>query len=140
MGIDEYMARNLKDVQKLAYDCAETVFAELEEGMTEIEAAKMMKDHLDEHGVKKYFHRPFAWFGDRTLFKNFSRPLPFLRKKTWKDLKFPDLDHLFPHFGLEFLPTKRKLEKNMAVILDVAPVRGNFFCRYRLQQLLWRIL
>lgn len=125
--MDKYQARNLKSVQELALDCAKHVFSQLQEGMTEKEAAKLMDQYLKERGVKKYFHRPFAWFGDRTLFNDFSRPLPLLQKKTWKDLKLPSLKSPLPHFGMEFLPTKRKLKKNMAVILDVAPVQNDFF-------------
>ena len=125
--MDQYVARNLKSVQELAINCAKDVFNQLSEGITEIEVASLMDLYLKERGVKKYFHRPFVWFGDRTLFRDFSRPLPILQKKTWKDLKLPSFKAPLPHFGMEFLPTKRKLKKNMAVILDVAPVQNNFF-------------
>lgn len=125
--MDKYQARNLKSVQELALSCAQEVFTKLQAGMTEKEAAKLMDNWLKERGVKKYFHRPFAWFGDRTLFNDFSRPLPLLQKKTWKDLKLPSFKSPLPHFGMEFLPTKRKLTEGMPVILDVAPVHNEFF-------------
>ena len=52
-------------------------------------------------GVTQFFHEPFAWFGDRTAFRGFG----------------PDTD---------FLPTDRKLEKGMPVILDIAPIRDGY--------------
>jgi Xaa-Pro aminopeptidase len=125
--MDHYIARNLKFVQELALDCAREIFLDLRIGMTEKEAANLMEEWLKNKGVKKYFHRPFAWFGERTLFSDFSRPLPLLQKKTWGDFKLPSLKSPLPHFGLEFLPTKKKLETNMPVILDVAPVHNDFF-------------
>ncbi|MCO4794361.1 MAG: aminopeptidase P family protein [Bacteriovoracaceae bacterium] len=127
MSFDRYLARNLKSVQELALNCAKDVFHMLQEGMTEKEAAFLMTKYLEERGVHKFFHRPFAWFGDRTLFNDFSRPLPLLQRKTWKDFQLPGLKVPLPHFGLEFLPTRRKLKHNMPVILDVAPVHNNFF-------------
>ncbi len=125
--MDKYTARNLKFVQELALQCANEVFLKLRVGITEKEAASLMDKWLKERGVKKYFHRPFVWFGDRTLFRDFSRPLPLLQKKTWSDLKLPSFKSPLPHFGMEFLPTNKKLENNMPVILDVAPVHNDFF-------------
>jgi Xaa-Pro aminopeptidase len=84
-------------VQRLAYDCAEAVAAELEPGITEREAAARMRRWLAGRGVEEWFHLPFAWFGDRTAFAGF---------------------HL-PH---QFFPTGRRLEEGMPYILDVAPV------------------
>lgn len=103
-----------KSVQKLAYQAVVHVKEQLSEGMTEKEAASMINQYLQEHdGVDGFFHYGFAWFGDRTSFTGFKRPtlLPgeLLEKLT------P------PHLGTEFLPTERRLEKGMAVILDVAP-------------------
>ena len=51
--------------------------------------------------MTQFFHEPFAWFGDRTAFRGFG----------------PDTD---------FLPTDRKLEKGMPVILDIAPIRDGY--------------
>lgn len=83
--------------QRLAYDCVTAVEARLRAGMTERDAASEMDGYLRDHGVGEYFHRPFAWFGDRTAFTNFRTEL-------------------------DFFPTRRKLEPGMPVILDVAPV------------------
>lgn len=87
-----------RDVQQLAYECAEKVAAGLEPGVTEREAARRMRVWLAANGVESWFHVPFAWFGDRTAFRNFRQPL-------------------------QFFPTDRALVDGMPYILDVAPVR-----------------
>lgn len=86
-----------RDVQRLAYDCAEAVAGELEEGMTEKQAAALMRAWMADHGVDTWFHKPFAWFGDRTAFSGF-----------WNDF--------------QFFPSNRRLEAGMPVILDLAPM------------------
>lgn len=113
------------EVQNLAFAAAKYCQNQLQEGMTEKDAATIMENYLQDNAVKQYFHKAFAWFGDRTCFKDFSRPLPFLKKSTWSDFKLPSSKNPLPHFGKEFLPTNRKLEKNMAVILDIAPAIDN---------------
>lgn len=96
----DFTARELarfRDVQRLAYACVEQVGAQLEAGMTEKDAVTLMEAWLRESGVTTFFHKPFAWFGDRTAFAGF-----------WNDF--------------QFFPTNRKLEHGMPVILDVAPL------------------
>ncbi|MCM2391433.1 M24 family metallopeptidase [Streptomyces albipurpureus] len=88
-------------VQRLAYECAETVAAQLRPGVTEREAARMQREWLRERGVRDWLHLPFAWFGDRTAFTDFR--LPF-----------------------QFFPTHRALEPGMPFILDMAPVHRGF--------------
>jgi Xaa-Pro aminopeptidase len=90
-----------REVQRLAYRCAETVGAGLEPGVTEREAAGRVRRFLLEHGVDDWFHLPFAWFGDRTAFVGFR----------------------LPH---QFFPTSRRLEEGMPYILDVAPISGGY--------------
>lgn len=102
--IDDFNQHELdrfKDVQALAYESVQVVEKQLTEGMTEKEAAQLIKNYLDERGVDSYLHKPFAWFGDRTAFTGF-----------WSDF--------------HFFPTNRKLEKGMPVILDVAPTVGGY--------------
>ncbi|MFC8273642.1 M24 family metallopeptidase [Streptomyces sp. NPDC057271] len=89
--------RGFREVQRLSYECAEAVAGQLRPGVTEREAAKMQRDWLYERGVRDWFHRPFAWFGDRTAFVDFKIPL-------------------------QFFPTNRRLEAGMPFILDMAPV------------------
>jgi len=86
-----------KSSQRTAYACVTAIERELREGMTEREAARRVDEWLRDHGVREYFHRPFAWFGDRTAFTRFRT-------------------------ALDFYPTSRRLEPGMPVILDVAPV------------------
>jgi len=93
--------RGFRAVQRLAYDCAEAVAAQLRPGVTERAAARMQRDWLRERGVRDWFHLPFAWFGDRTAFVNFRVPL-------------------------QFFPTHRALEPGMPFILDMAPVHRGF--------------
>ena len=96
-----YELERFRQVQALAYDCVQAVEQQLETGMTEKQAAGMMKTWLDERGVDSYLHKPFAWFGERTAFTGF-----------WSDF--------------HFFPTDRRLEKGMPVILDVAPTVAGY--------------
>ncbi|GAA2582502.1 M24 family metallopeptidase [Streptomyces tubercidicus] len=93
--------RGFREVQRLAYDCAEAVAAQLKPGVTERAAARMQREWLRERGVRDWFHLPFAWFGDRTAFVNFRVPP-------------------------QFFPTHRELEPGMAFILDMAPVHNGY--------------
>lgn len=96
-------------VQRLAYEGVVETRKKLKVGMTEKEAASLLENFFKDKGLSLFFHRPFAWFGDRTNFTNFKRPSP------------PKRGQLLPHLGVEFMPTERKLEVGMAVTLDVAP-------------------
>jgi Xaa-Pro aminopeptidase len=89
--------RGFRQVQRLAYACAEAVAARLEPGVSERQAARMQREWLRERGVRDWFHVPFAWFGDRTAFTGLRVPL-------------------------QFFPTGRRLEPGMPFILDMAPV------------------
>lgn len=103
----------VRAVQKLAYEGAVATRKKLKIGMTEKEACVLLEDFFRERKVDLFFHRPFAWFGDRTSFTNFKRPT------------LPTKGKLVPHLGREFMPSDRMLENGMAVILDVAPsVKG----------------
>ncbi|MFJ2111735.1 M24 family metallopeptidase [Streptomyces sp. NPDC087850] len=93
--------RGFREVQRLAYACAQAVAERLRPGMTEREAARMQREWLRERGVRDWFHLPFAWFGDRTAFAGFRIPL-------------------------QFFPTGRRLAEGMPYILDLAPVHGGF--------------
>jgi Xaa-Pro aminopeptidase len=92
----EHLA-GFKRSQQLAYACVTQVEQELRSGMTERDAARRMDEVLRAQGIREYFHRPFAWFGDRTAFAHIRT-------------------------DLDFFPTNRRLEPGMPVILDVAPV------------------
>ncbi|GGO86406.1 M24 family metallopeptidase [Wenjunlia tyrosinilytica] len=89
--------RGFRDVQRLAYECAQAIAARLRPGVTERQAARAARRWLVERGVRDWFHLPFAWFGDRTAFAGFKLPT-------------------------QFFPTNRRLEPGMPFILDMAPV------------------
>ncbi|CAN0628558.1 protein of unknown function [Burkholderia multivorans] len=93
-----------RTVQQLAYRCVETIGGMLHPGITEKEAARLLTEWLQDHGVRDWLHKPFAWFGERTAFEGFS-----------------GLAHM-GGFNLAFFPGNRQLETDMPVILDVAPV------------------
>ncbi len=90
-----------RDVQRLAYRCAETIAGTLAPGVTERETAARMRRWLVDHGVDDWFHLPFAWFGERTAFTGFRSP----------------------H---QFFPSGKALATGMPFILDVAPVVNGF--------------
>ena len=90
-----------REVQRLAYEAVQAVEKQLTEGITEKQAAALIESHLVERGIDSFFHKPFAWFGDRTAFTGF-----------WSDF--------------HFFPTSRKLTKGMPVILDVAPTIAGY--------------
>lgn len=90
-----------REVQQLAYAAAESIGQTLEPGVTEKQAAQRIREYLVDRGVQDWFHTPFAWFGDRTAFRNFWTPL-------------------------KFFPTHRRLEEGMPFILDCAPVRDGY--------------
>ncbi len=89
--------QGFRRAQQIAYAAVTAVERELREGMTERDAARALHERLRDQGVREYFHRPFAWFGDRTAFRGFRSPL-------------------------QFFPTNRRLDPGMPVILDVAPI------------------
>jgi hypothetical protein len=89
--------RRFRETQQLAYSCAEQTAAWLEPGVTERQAAAELRRRLIAEGVDDFFHVPFAWFGDRTAFRNFRTPF-------------------------QFFPSSRKLQEGMPFILDCAPV------------------
>ncbi|HTL12487.1 MAG TPA: M24 family metallopeptidase, partial [Bdellovibrionota bacterium] len=90
-----------RDAQRLAYDAALATAAAMREGWTERQAAAHMETYLRDRGVKAFFHKPLAWFGDRSRF------------------------HRFRTYGY-FFPTERALRPDDVVILDVAPVVGGY--------------
>lgn len=87
----------IKKAQALAYQCVLTVEGLLKEGITEKKTADLMREFMSDHGVSRYFHGPFVWFGERTMLS-----------PSWSDE--------------EFLPTNQVLKEGMPFILDIAPI------------------
>lgn len=86
-----------RETQQLAYRCAEETAGWLEPGVTERQTAAELRRRLVKNGVGDFFHVPFAWFGDRTAFRNFRIPT-------------------------QFFATNKRLEDGMPFVLDCAPV------------------
>jgi Xaa-Pro aminopeptidase len=85
--------------QRLAQKCAKEVAAFIVEGWTEKQATEMMTTWLRDHGVKNFFHFPYAWFGERSRF-----------------------DGIRIHNYFEFMATDRVILPSEVYILDVAPI------------------
>lgn len=101
--LDPETLEGFRRAQRLAYDCAETIAGEMMPGMRERDVAARMQDYLDEHGAEDCFHRPFAWFGDRTAFRGL--------------IGVSQLGGFNP----AFYPGARRLAEDMPFILDCAP-------------------
>src|SRR5262249_2903855 len=97
----EEQLNGFRDAQRLAYECAVAVAGRLREGVTETQAADALEAAVRERGVDTFFHRPFAWFGDRAAFRGFLRPT-------------------------DFVPRDRKLVADEPAILDVAPIVNGY--------------
>ncbi len=87
-----------RQVQRLAYDIALDVEAQLRIGMTETEACTLVEVAQRGSGVHQVFHQPFAWFGRRTVLGP---------------------DWLAANPG--FFPTETALSYGMPLIIDLAP-------------------
>lgn len=94
---DDADLRRFRELQQLAYRCAQNVADWLAPGVTERQTTARLRRELKAAGVQDYFHVPFAWFGDRTAFRRFRTPL-------------------------QFFAGNRQLAEGMPYILDCAPV------------------
>lgn len=103
-----------RQVQKLAFQAVQEVERKLYAGISEKQAAAMVDEILSQQGVELFFHRAFAWFGARSGFVGFRKPMVNFDLSTF-------LASPLPHRGKGFLPTETKLQEGMVVILDVAP-------------------
>ena len=100
-GFSESDLAGFRRTQQLAYACAEEIGELLQEGWTEKRTADLMDTWLRDHGVKGYFHKSFAWFGERSRF-----------------------DGMKNYF--DFLPGKRPYREGEVVILDTAPILDGY--------------
>lgn len=107
-GPTEADLHGFRRAQRLAYRCAESIAADLAPGISEREVAQRMQAFLDAEGADDCFHRPFAWFGDRTAF----RGLIGVRQ--------------LGGFNPAFYPSGRRLEAGMPFILDCAPTCNGY--------------
>lgn len=94
---DDAELEKFKEFQQRSYATLEAVKAELTVGMTEIQAARLLRKRFHEQGVHTYFHVPVVLFGERTGYPG--------------------------DFGqLEAIATDKKLDENTPIILDAAPI------------------
>ncbi len=101
-GVNDAEIAGYKRVQGLSFECAVEAAKTLKVGMTEKDMTNFMESYLRDNGVNASFHRPLAWFGDRTRFKGFKSE-----------------SHAYA--------TDRKLESPTDyVIFDLAPILGGF--------------
>lgn len=100
----EHLA-GFKKAQALAFEGARTIAGMMTEGWTEQQAASLLATWLGDHGVKSFFHYPYAWYGERTRFNGINRKLYH-----------------------QFMPTARRLRADDVYILDVAPIVGGYTC------------
>ncbi|MDF1822917.1 MAG: M24 family metallopeptidase [Alcanivoracaceae bacterium] len=94
----------LCDLEVLAEQAVTVIHRHLQSGMTERDAANLVRDWLKQHGVEEMAHRPLAWFGDRTALRGADRLVPVGTRPAW-------------------FPGERVLSPGMAVALYCAPQR-----------------
>lgn len=96
-GFSQAELDNFRKFQRASYAVLEDVGRSLQVGETEKDVARRVRKRFHEQGVHHYFHVPVALFGARSAYPG--------------------------AFGqLEALPTDQKLERDMPVVLDAAPI------------------
>lgn len=93
----------LTDIERLARQCTQAIAGSLQLGMSEQDAASLMREWLKQQGVTTHLHRPLAWFGQRTALSGRSGWLPR------------------PGIRPEYFPSSTPLRNGMAVALYCAP-------------------
>ena len=110
-----------RQVQRLAYDIALKVEAQLRPGMTEAEVAALLAATQIQQGVFQFYHEPFAWFGNRTRLE----PEHLENPDTTKPSDTKELTAAAAAVTIQphptFFPTDVSLADGMPVILDLAP-------------------
>ncbi|MDF1781306.1 MAG: M24 family metallopeptidase [Alcanivoracaceae bacterium] len=95
--------KELAEAELLAKRCTQAIAAILEPGMSEQDAASLMREWLKQQGVTQHLHRPLAWFGQRTALAGRSGWLPR------------------PGIRPDYFPSDISLRDGMAVSLYCAP-------------------
>src|SRR5438045_2763473 len=100
MRVESFTSEELEQFKRFQRDSFDTlveVSQTLQAGETEQQVARRLRKRFHEQGVHHYFHVPVALFGERTAYPG--------------------------DFGqLGALPTEKKLEPGMPVILDASPI------------------
>jgi Xaa-Pro aminopeptidase len=110
-------------LQRLAYDIALKVEAQLRLGMTEAEVAALLAATQIQQGIFQFYHEPFAWFGSRTMLEPENLEDPVTTKPA--DTSDRTAATAAVSVGVQphptFFPTEEPLADGMPVILDLAP-------------------
>jgi hypothetical protein len=93
----------LTNIEQLAQQCTRAISASLQPGMSERDAASLMREWLKQQGVTEHLHRPLAWFGQRTSLSD---------RSGWLTR---------PGIRPEYFPSNTTLRDGMAVALYCAP-------------------
>lgn len=104
--MDKNMSKKINDLEKieqLAQQCTRAISASLQPGMSEQDAASLMREWLKQQGVTEHLHRPLAWFGQRTALSD---------RSGWLQR---------PGIRPEYFPSNTSLRDGMAVALYCAP-------------------
>ena len=96
----------LQDFEALAHEATGRIARALEPGMSEQDAASLLREWLKQQGINDHLHRPLAWFGERTALNGRSGWLPR------------------PGIRPDYFPGPRTLRDGMAVSLYCAPLQG----------------
>jgi len=99
----EQELKGYKKSQHVALEAVKEVAKIIREGWTEKQAADLLNTYLQDIGVRSFFHRGFAWYGERTRFTG-------IRKYS------------------DFGPSSRVLLPGEVYILDVAPIYDGYIC------------
>lgn len=89
--------------QTLARSAVAEVASLLTEGWSEKQAARLLNTCLMDHGVRSFFHKAFAWYGERTRFEGVGS-------------------------YFDYLPGTRVVRPGEVFILDVAPIVDGYIC------------
>jgi Xaa-Pro aminopeptidase len=102
-ALNEEQLAGFAACQKLAFEAAHEVASLIREGWTEAQAADLLNTYLQDCGVNAFFHKAFAWFGERTRFEGVGS-------------------------YAQFAPTSRVIGPGEVFILDVAPILKGYIC------------
>ena len=101
-----------RQVQRLGYDMAAAVEAQLSEGMTEADVCRLIVKAQAAHQVTQVFHQPYAWFGPHTVLGEGPGPAA---------VGVLDLTSAGVLPQRSFFPTGAALADGIPLILDLAP-------------------
>ena len=67
--------------QRLAQESVTEISKLIRDGWSEVQTADMIETYLRDSGVRTFFHKPYAWFGERTRFDGIKGYQDFMPRK-----------------------------------------------------------